>query len=150
MLSLHVVFHMPVCARVLVRPRAELWQIPAHMSRWQVSCRVGPKCRRPALLSQIVPTRTGDRLVLHVRVRTPRLLALTWCFHKKLDMVRFMAACDCFAIAYEAVGALKYASAMAHERNLLQIACRAGLEKRRHYLCQFYDEVSRLFLCKSE
>ena len=79
----------------------------------------------------------------------PPLLALTWCFHKKLDMVRFMAACDCFAIAYEAAGALKYASAMAHKRNLLQIACRAGLEKRRHYLCQFYDEVSRSTLCES-
>ena len=79
----------------------------------------------------------------------PPLLALTWCFHKKLDMVRFMAACASFAIAYEAAGALKYASAMAHKRNLLQIACRAGLEKRRHYLCQFCDEVSRSILCKS-
>ena len=41
----------------------------------------------------------------------------------RLDMVKWMAAFDAFAVVFHAVGALEWTSAMAHKRNCLQIAC---------------------------
>ena len=82
--------------------------------------------------------------------------------------VSFLAACDCWALCYSAVGALEYTSAMAYKRSvairvllrlgkllppcihfriLLKIAIRSKSEKtaggqhRKHHLCQYYDEV---------
>ena len=82
--------------------------------------------------------------------------------------VSFLAAFDCWALCYSAVGALEYTSAMAYKRSvairvllrlgkllppcihvriLLKIAIRSKSEKtsggqrRKHHLCQYYDEV---------
>jgi hypothetical protein len=82
--------------------------------------------------------------------------------------VSFLAAFDCWALCYSAVGALEYTSAMAYKRSvairvllrlgkllppcihfriLLRLAIRSKSEKitggqrRKHHLCQYYDEV---------
>ena len=93
--------------------------------------------------------------------------------------VSFLAAFDCWALCYSAVGALEYTSAMAYKRSvairvllrlgkllppcihvriLLKIAIRSksertsGGQRRKHHLCQYYDEVrecvhARGFVC---
>ena len=93
---------------------------------------------RMAVRSQLTPRRCG-------RYMDASALPLFAPSSQMLDMVRFLAAYDCFAIIFDATGALDYTSAMAHKRNCLQIAVRSSLEKRKHHLAQYYDEVSVSF-----
>ena len=63
----------------------------------------------------------------------------------KLDMIKWIAAFDAFAIAMDALHIMSYSVCMAHKRNCLWVAGRAtsGDKRRRHHLCQYYDEVCR-------
>ena len=81
---------------------------------------------------------------------------------KKLDLVQWIAAYQCFALASDAAevgvhlslcillqllsGHLqvwKYTAAMAHFRNCLEVAAGAAAEKRRYTLAITYDELCR-------
>ena len=64
---------------------------------------------------------------------------------KKPDLPTFLAAMDAMALAYHAADIWPYAAFKGHIRVLHEVAANAaqGDKKRRHILCQFYDELAR-------
>ena len=64
---------------------------------------------------------------------------------KKPDLPTFLAAMDAMALAYHAADIWPYAAFKGHIRVLHEVAANAnhGDKKRRHVLCQFYDELAR-------
>jgi hypothetical protein len=64
---------------------------------------------------------------------------------KMPDLPTFLASMDAMAFAYHAADIWPYAAFKGHIRVLHEVAANAaqGDKKRRHVLCQFYDELAR-------
>ena len=62
---------------------------------------------------------------------------------RRLNLLQWGLAFDKYALAAAATKQLPYSSAMAHKEVCLQVALRAQLQHRRHFLAVLYDEVCR-------